>query len=103
MEDLQGEQRALADALDRFSRKADEILKSSNSNRAEIHVNAGGFGVWACLTACIVVVVVTIVGSVFVTRELSRQDQQMQELREKDEIHDAWLQTLNNNKQDKQK
>lgn len=53
MEDLQGEQRALADALDRFSRKADEILKSSNSNRAEIHVNAGGMGVWIATTACL--------------------------------------------------
>jgi hypothetical protein len=50
--DEQGDQRALADALDRFSRKADEILKSGNTNTARIEVNAGGVGIWVAVTAC---------------------------------------------------
>jgi hypothetical protein len=101
--DEQGEQRALADALDRFSRKADEILKSGNTNTARIEVNAGGVGIWLCLIACVAMLSVTVVGSVYLTRELGEQDRQLQELREKDVVHDAWLQTLNNNKQDKTK
>lgn len=102
MED-QGDQRALADALDRFSRKADEILRSGNTNTARIEVNAGGIGVWIAATCCVVVMAVVVVGSVYITREFTRQDVQMQELRDKDSVHDAWLQTLNNNKQDKQR
>lgn len=41
MED-QGDQRALADALDRFSRKADEILKSGNTATQTVRVEGMG-------------------------------------------------------------
>lgn len=78
-------------------------LLPRNDNTAKIEVNAGSIGVWLAATACVVCVAVMVVGGIFVTREFVRYDQQLQELREKDEIHDAWLQTLNNNKQDRQK
>ena len=78
-------------------------LLPRNDNIAKIEVNAGSIGVWLAATACVVCVAVMVVGGIFVTREFVRYDQQLQELREKDEIHDAWLQTLNNNKQDRQK
>ena len=78
-------------------------LLPRNDNTAKIDVNAGSIGVWLAATACVVCVAVMVVGGIFVTREFVRYDQQLQELREKDDIHDAWLQTLNNNKQDRQK
>lgn len=89
-------------ALARMLKDLDALLPRS-TNTAKIEVNAGTLGVWFAATACVVCVAVMVVGGVFVTREFVRYDQQLQELREKDEIHDAWLQTLNNNKQDKQK
>jgi len=102
MED-QGDQRDLVEALDRFSRVTEKLLNHGNTNTAKIEVNAGGIGVWLAATCCIVVMAVVIVGSVYITREFTRQDVQMQELRDKDSVHDAWIQTLNNNKQDKQR
>ena len=78
-------------------------LLPRSDNTAKIEVNAGSIGVWLAATACAVCVAVMGIGGIFVTREFARYDQQLQELREKDDIHDAWLQTLNNNKQDRQK
>ena len=54
--DEQGDQRVLVDALDRFSRKADELLRAGNTNTAKIEVNAGGVGLWIATTACIVMI-----------------------------------------------
>ncbi len=70
--DEQGDQRALADALDRFSRKADEILRSGNTNTAKIEVNAGGVGVWIATTACCVMVAASLFMGLWVV-DLSRK------------------------------
>ena len=72
MADDQGDQRALADALDRFSRKADELLKSSNTNTAKIEVNAGGIGVWIATTCCFVMMAVSLFMALWVV-DLSRK------------------------------
>ena len=80
-----------------------EPLFPRNQNTSTTQVNAGTIGVWIAASACAVCIAVMVVGGIFVTREFVRYDQQLQELREKDDIHDAWLQTLNNNKQDRQK
>lgn len=103
MTDQQGDQRILAEALDRFIKKSDQLLNTGNRNTAKIEVNAGGIGVWIAVSACVVMLSVALIGSVFVTYQFDQQNEQLRELREKDDIHDAWLQTLNNNKQDKQK
>lgn len=70
--DEQGDQRALADALDRFSRKADEILRQGNTNTAKIEVNAGGVGVWIATTACCVMVAASLFMGLWVV-DLSRK------------------------------
>lgn len=101
--DEQGDQQALARALERFNNTAEKLLNATNTNTAKIEVNAGGIGIWIAATCCIVVVAVVFVGSVYISREFTRQDVQMQELRDKDSVHDAWIQTLNNNKQDKKR
>lgn len=96
----------LADALNRFSKKADELLSSGSRNSAKIEVNAGGAGVWLATTACLVMLAVAAVAiPIGVGAYLSlqaRMESANKKLAEKDEIHDAWIQTLNNNKQDKQ-
>lgn len=60
MTDQQGDQRALADALDRFSRKADELLSHGNRNTAKIEVNAGGVGLWIVCTMCFMMMAMNI-------------------------------------------
>lgn len=89
-------------AVERLQKELDRLLPRTE-NTAKITVNAGGIGVWIAVTACVTMLAVVVVGSVFVTREFIRQDQQLKELRDNDGVHDAWIQTLNNNKQDKQR
>jgi heme exporter protein D len=96
---VDGALKRIHQSLDRVEQLAD----GGNRNTAKIEVNAGGVGVWIAATCCLVVMAVTVVGSVYITREFTRQDVQMQELRDKDSVHDAWLQTLNNNKEDKKR
>jgi ABC-type phosphate transport system permease subunit len=101
--DIQGEGEKLAEALEKFSRKADALLDGGNRNTTKIEVNAGGTGVWIATTACLVMLAVAAVAiPIGVGAYLSTQAR-MDKLAEKDEIHDAWIQTLNNNKQDKTK
>lgn len=83
--------------------KLERMADASNRNTTRVEINAGGVGVWIAATCCIVVMAVVFVGSVYISREFTRQDVQMQELRDKDSVHDAWIQTLNNNKQDKKR
>lgn len=55
MNDAQGDQKELIEALQRFTDKADRVLSMNSGNTtSSIQVSAGGIGVWACLTACIV-------------------------------------------------
>lgn len=88
--------------VERLIRDLGAILPS-NKIHSDIKIDLGGIGVWACLTACIVMLAAAMIGATFITREFVRYDQQLQELREKDDIHDAWVQTLNNNKEDRSK
>lgn len=67
--DNQGE---LTEALNRFSKKADELLSSGNRNTAKIEVNAGGAGVWIATTACCVMVAVSMFMGLWVI-DLSRK------------------------------
>lgn len=101
----QGEELELAEALDRFSRKADRLLKTENTNTAKIEVNAGGAGVWIATTACLVMLGIVVVREIQNAQNFARIEtnfaNEVKELREKDSAHDAWIQVINNTKQDK--
>lgn len=67
MRDEQGE---LVAALNRFSDKADALLRTGNNNNAKITVNAGGIGVWVSVTACLMMLAVNMmVIALFVTHD----------------------------------
>ena len=70
--DNQGDAVKLADALEKFSRKADQIMEAGNRNSAKIEVNAGGVGVWIATTACCVMVAVGLFMGLWVV-DLSRK------------------------------
>lgn len=48
-------------ALNRFSEKADSLLKTGAMNSAKIEVNAGGVGIWIATTACLMMLAVNII------------------------------------------
>lgn len=70
--ETQGEGAKLAEALEKFSRKADQLMDSGNRNTAKIEVNAGGAGVWIATTACCVMVAVGLFMGLWVV-DLSRK------------------------------
>lgn len=56
-----------------------ELLMSSigGGGKAEIHINAGGIGVWVCAAACAAILAAVVVGSVVGGMWLSREAQRM--------------------------
>lgn len=70
--DNQGDVTRLADALEKFSQKADQLLESGSRNTAKIEVNAGGAGLWIATTACCVMVSVSLFLGLWVV-DLSRK------------------------------
>lgn len=107
--DAAGRPDAVKEVVERVHKTMDKVERmagessTGNRNTATVRIEAGGLAVW---------IVTLIAGAIFALYWDNRDDSrnamseiagQLRELREKDEIHDAWLQTLNNNKQDKQK
>ena len=87
---------AVAEVLEEVRRVPPQIAgNQASGNKIEIQVNAGSVGVWIAATACLVVLAVTIVSAIFTSHEFARQGKELQELREQDQIHAAWTQTLN--------
>lgn len=58
MQDSQGDQKELIEALHRFSDRSEKLINMHSGNTtSSIQINAGGFGVWASLTGCLVAMV----------------------------------------------
>lgn len=77
MADDQGDQRALADALDRFSRKADELLKTGNTTTQTVRVEGMG-SMWNGI-AIGIALGGTIFGAGWVGSSIIRQDNVVQQ------------------------
>lgn len=75
--DAQGDGEKLAESLEKFCRKADELM-SGNRNTARIDINAGGTGVWIATTACCVMVAITLFMGLWLV-EMSRKVDRMQD------------------------
>jgi len=82
------------DRLDGLLRKAESITSGSRTNatgNATVHVNAGGVAVWVAATACAVCMAVLIVGAVFVSVWMADQSREIQELRQNDDVLQAYI------------
>lgn len=67
------------------------MAQPQNSANSTIQVNAGGLALWAAVTACLVMLAVTIVLAVFVAIGMSDLNRQTQELREANEVQQAYI------------
>lgn len=70
--DDQGDQRALADALDRFSRKADDLLRVGRNTNQIVRVEGMG-SMWNGI-AIGIALGATILGSVWISKTLQAQE-----------------------------
>lgn len=68
---------------------------NSHAN-ANFSINAGGVGVWVACTCCLIMLAVLIVGGLWLSREFNRIDAVVNDLNDKDSVHDAYIQKLNN-------
>lgn len=71
---------------------ADRIVRdllmpySHNGGKAEIHIHAGGLGIWACAGLCAAVLSAVIVGSVMGGMWLSREAQRIEQRAAEQEV-----------------
>lgn len=100
MSELQGE-------LDRLERLLIETIALANpaqpvkGGSSTVTINAGGAGVWIAVTCCMVMAAALAIAVPVAVGAYLASQQQLQELREKDEILQAYISNLNVQKQDK--
>lgn len=95
MIESQGDQRALIDALDRFTDKADKILSLNSGNTTRsIQVNAGGIGVWICVCLCCMMLVSVVMGAVWMSREFNRYDSDLSERKAESDRSQTYLSSI---------
>lgn len=79
------------DELDRFLSAARGVKGPSAVGNAQISVNAGGVATWAAVTACAVAAAMTLVASIFVAIAVSDLNQQTREIRERQDLQQAYI------------
>ena len=79
---MHSDQTELTVAINRLLDVMNRLDRSGNT--AQISVNAGGMGIWAAVTACLIMLGVTIVLAVFVATGMADLNRQTQELRQAD-------------------
>lgn len=85
--------RSLASALHNFD--------GSRGNSSNVRIEAGGAGVWLATTCCLIMLAVALVGSIWLSRELTRQDAEMAALRDRNETFQAYINVLMQKKDSK--
>lgn len=95
MSDSKGDQRALIEALDRFTDKADKVLSLNSGNTtSSIQVNAGGVGVWICVCLCCMMLVSMAMGAVWMSREFNRYDSDLSERKAESDRAQTYLSSI---------
>lgn len=86
---------ALTRTVDKLDERLDQIDRlagrSVNNSASHVTLGMGGVATWVALTACLVMLAVTIVGSIFIAIALSDLNRQAQELRQADATMQAYI------------
>ena len=80
-----------AQEIKRLLDETRHLLAPMGYGNAQITVSAGGVGLWIAVTACAVIMAVTVVASVFVAVGMADLNRQTQELRQADATFNAYL------------
>lgn len=95
MSESKGDQRALIEALDRFTDKADKVLSLNSGNTtSSIQVNAGGIGVWICVCLCCMMLVSMAMGAIWMSREFNRYDSDLSERKAESDRSQTYLSSI---------
>lgn len=77
------------------------LVPRNSSSNVTFTVNAGGVGVWIACTCCLVMLASMLVGALWLSREFGRIDTQFSNAKNTDDIHDAYIQKLRAQQQEK--
>ena len=94
MDELKAKLERQMKQLDESLRGIEDRRSSSNNGVSTITVNAGGVGVWACLTACIMMISMMLIGGMWMSREFNRIDREMTDRREGMERMQTYLSAI---------
>lgn len=64
---------------------------TTNNNSPAVNINAGGVGVWISATCCLICIALIPLCSAWISRELTRKDAEVAELRDKYERQQTYL------------
>jgi threonine/homoserine/homoserine lactone efflux protein len=87
-----------AEKLDQASARLEGAAKAlagfNTGNQSHISINAGGLAVWIATTACLIMLSVVVIGALWMSREVTRADQEMIELREQVKTTQTYLNSI---------
>lgn len=86
-----GDAKDLTDGLGRLASSLDRIGSPSTAN---VRIDAGGAGVWAATSACMVMLGVLFVSLLWVGHEFDRISGRIDELTRRSETQEAYLQAI---------
>jgi len=73
-----GDADRIIEAFQGLERSLDRLHSVDRSHRQEIHINAGGVGVWIATTCCVVMISLGLIGAILYVNQ-SRKVDQMQD------------------------
>lgn len=87
------DQQRLLEGMDRLS-KALGRLTAPTASSSNVRIDAGGVGVWAATTACMVMLGVMFFGAIWMGREFDKKDRELSELRAKTQTQQDYLNAI---------
>ena len=69
-------------------------IRTSHKNSAQVHISAGGVGVWLATTACLIMLAAFLVSGFWILSESNKLQAELIELRAKDQQHDDYLSAI---------
>lgn len=85
--------KALLDGIDRLTQSLERFALPT-ANSSNVRIDAGGVGVWAATTACMVMLGVMFLGGIWMGREFDKKDRQISDISKKIETQQDYLNVI---------
>ena len=95
MNDAQGDQKELIEALHRFSDRSEKLLSmNSHSSGNTINMGSGERGIWICVVLCAMMMCSLVIGAFWMSREFNRYDIALSERKEEGDRSQTYLSSI---------
>lgn len=95
MNESQGDQKELIEALHRFSDRSEKLLSmNTSSSNNTINMGSGERGIWICVCLCCMMLVALVMGGSWMSREFTRYDIALSERKEEADRSQTYLSSI---------